>query len=221
MKVDIQKMQIALNRLGGYDTGKPFKAGGWLIATCGRALLAVEADQGEPYSGPKETLVTGALNLIRRNLGSAYLPLSDLRAIAKMPPDIPPCAQCKSVGRIYCAKCSGCGTVDCECDCGHEHERRCDECFGRGSRACRCGWPLHERTKSFLVVNGVAFDASLMGEYLFAVSAERFRFSTPLSNAAWVIGDEGWRLAIMPVNADAQQISESPKLTLEPRDEAA
>ncbi len=37
-----------------------------------------------------------------------------------------------------CKECGGTGEVDCECDCGHEHSRSCDECDGSGRSSSAC-----------------------------------------------------------------------------------
>lgn len=46
------------------------------------------------------------------------------------------CADCKGTKKVECDECDGEGTIYCECECGHEHERECRTCRGDGTVDC-------------------------------------------------------------------------------------
>jgi hypothetical protein len=213
--VDIAKLEIILTRADGYCTGGPFLINGWLIGTCGHGLLAVRSTDGKPYAGESKTLPDGAFNLINVELPAERLPMAKLRSLADIPADRPPCAICKSTGKVFCKSCKGSGEIDCECDeCGNEHTKKCEECVGRGGSPCRCGWQVRKRYKRFIAVGDAAFCASMIGQYLFPLQAETFRSTQPKAEEAWIIGDDDWRIAFMPYRASAADKAAMPRLHL-------
>lgn len=44
----------------------------------------------------------------------------------------PACPMCDGDKGPECKACDGAGRLDCECDCGHEHDKKCDDCDGAG-----------------------------------------------------------------------------------------
>jgi hypothetical protein len=209
MNVDISKMAAVLGRAPhcGDDLRVPFFQGGWLIATNGHAMVAVRADSGEPYKGPKKSIQEGsAVRIIDVPLGEDSLPIASLRAVSVSPPlNLAHCEKCKSVGRIACGKCDGDGETECSCmNCGDDHTARCEACGGTGGPKCDCGWPVCVRAgyPPQIVVGEGTYSAELIGEFLLPVTAETFRFVAPTKTGAWVIGGDDWRVAFMPMRSD-------------------
>ncbi len=208
MNVDIEKMQAVMSRV--QSDHPPFQIDGWLIITCGHALLAVRSDKGEPYSKQPEKLPKSAVNLIESNpLDSIYLSMEGVTSLCPVS-TLSPCPKCGSFGRIKCKECEGTGQVECTCKCGDEHERDCDACYGTGGPVCSCGWKEIPWTpKNFVTIEQTAFNRDLISEYLYPLELpSKFRFNHPGRDGMLVIGDDDWRLAVMPYRA-----SETEKLT--------
>ncbi len=199
MKVDIVKMQKVLDRLHPTKEGlsSPMAIDGWIVATDGHGMLAVSSS--EIGSMAQDKVTSFVRKLIATELSEVRVPMSELRAIATIPDDREPCDKCKSSGTITCLACESSGEVDCECDCWHPHSRPCDKCDGRGGLRCGCGHSPVLRTVDTVFIDGVPFYPALIGEFLYAVTADDFRFTKSNPETGWVIGDDGWRLAVMPL----------------------
>lgn len=218
MNVDIGRMQMILDRNKPSEKMRnPFRHNGWLIATDGHAMLAVKSNEGLPATPAQQKIASGALSLIAAKSTGDVLPMSLLRSITKSPGPPQICDKCKCTGSIKCEKCEGGGSVECTCRCPNLHDKDCPDCSGSGSFDCGCGWTRRVRCRSFLIVEGVVFDADLFSDFLWLIDASEFRFTLPEKEKAWVIGGDDWRLAIMPVKANEVDLNQAVTLSLSPK----
>lgn len=175
----------------------------WTIGTDGRRMLAVRGSLVEPPAeGPDVSHIFAQLDAAT-NLGTVDLP--ELSAFVGAPPEPIACTACKD-GRVKCDECDGTGDIDCECDCGHEHEADCRACDGDGEVDCKacCSWRETVRPDCRVVIGNSVFDKAIVATGL--ADAERTSGTATLLQGGDVgmtalVGD-GWRLVLMPLRDD-------------------
>lgn len=212
----LDKLQAILDRNKPVERmKKPFQVKGWLIATDGHALIAVKSQEGEPANASQQKIAKGALEFIAAKSTGDVLPMSLLRELAKSPGPPRTCGMCENTGSVQCGRCKGGGDVQCTCGCSNMHDMDCPDCNGSGSFSCGCGWSRRVRCRSFLLVEGVAYDAELLGDFLWPIEATEFRFTIPEQGKAWVIGGDDWRIAIIPMKLnDKADMKDAARLSL-------
>jgi hypothetical protein len=108
---------------------------------------------------------------------------------------------------VTCDNCGGDGEVDCECDCGHEHQAQCRDCDGNGDVPCPdCAGGRRQREVTPVVIGASMFDRGLLAEVLRAVPTT----AAPLvwhdgELAASALAGEGWVVLVMPIRRDGRE----------------
>lgn len=201
-----------LQRFCSHEEGRPalqapysFEHAGetWSVGTDGRRMLAICARLVEPRAD-----VPNAAHILTIVDGSTKLGTVDLAALAAFvgaPPEPRICTACKD-GRVKCDQCDGDGGEDCECECGHEHEKVCHACRGAGDLPCvQCaGWRTPVRPDCRVLIGEAVFDRAIVASCL--VDAERTTGTAALvqggeTGMCALVGD-GWRLIFMPLRND-------------------
>ena len=141
--------------------------------------------------------------------------LAELAAFCGAPSEKRDCTSCTN-GRVPCTECDGSGEVECECPCGHEHERGCSDCDGAGHVPCPdCrGWSQRQRAGCRVLIGDAVFDRAVIASCL--VDAERMTGVATLVSAGeeqvHALLGEDWRLVFMPMARNSgYPVSEMPR----------
>lgn len=192
--------------------------GPWTIATDGRILAATRGAFGFPDADLNTPNFEPVL--VMPKSAPRALPLTELRALATpwLAAGLPTCEVCMNSGRIECDKCDGEGFNECECDCGHEHERDCGECKGLGYTDCKqCSFGAKEAREARPVwIGDSLFDLRLFAEVLANIEGDTATFwQDGVERAAHLaIGD--WCVLVMPmrcVGGLGEKYSTAPRIT--------
>ncbi len=114
---------------------------------------------------------------------------------------LPPCHKCNDAKAQTCNQCNGTRTMECECSkCGDEHDTGCDQCDGKGTIECACEYQI--KASMF----GRTINLVLLGKFIKYAPGNTFRIGeTSGPYEALIIGMDDWRIAIMPMHADATE----------------
>lgn len=178
----------------------------WGIGSDGtRMLMLADVDTGRMDDGPN---VANALAPFRGSSREYSIDLATLAAFVGMPTAPEPCTRCDG-GMVICQECHGKRWVDCQCTCGHEHEKECEYCAdsvdGRVLCACQKWRGRHLRK---VMIGDALFDAGLVAASL--ADAERCD-----GTATWVattpdgphmLRGDGWRIVMMPLRIDTPEL---------------
>lgn len=177
-----------------HELREPVRCGEWIVVTEGHVLLAIRgAGDVAPFPARTEESLK---KMLEKPLGDERRPLVELKEFVG-PLELPKrCAICDSTGRIACAKCESSGEIDCEClDCGNEHTRECPFCHGEGGK--KCPNACTNQIVRYGIIGEAVFDLNILAPFLGLVDAETYR-AARFTGAEFIIGDDDWRIAVMP-----------------------
>jgi hypothetical protein len=127
----------------GFDNEPPapwlLKANGreWAMATDGHCAVCVDVALVDGCSEASGRVTQPLAKFLETAVEPRLTTTSAaLSAFAGVGITHPPCDVCNDAREVECLDCDGVGQEDCECDCGHSHERDCTNCNGEGTLTC-------------------------------------------------------------------------------------
>lgn len=165
------------------EISEPFRVGDETVYTNGRVMVAVPAGDDMAEDSEHRVYETTKRMLADIAPDGPTFALDWLRTWCAVP-DVDP----------KCEECGGEGIVECECDCGHEHDAECDICEGVGTTL---------RPYDLVgLIDGVYFDRRL----LFPVIGDAPGESLTITRAehpghAISLVSEDWRGLLMPLRS--------------------
>jgi hypothetical protein len=202
--------RIAKRMYSEKDATGPWTIDGYLCATDGRILCAMQGDYGARPDAPTRLSDTIRRWLAIQQAAPRVVPVARLRAFAEVNVSAEPCARCRGKFTVCCTRCDGNGTVDCECSvCGDEHTATCSECDEDGQMSCP---ECHGREKRIGLLLNSKLNTVLLRDILttlatderdIAISLEPLNFTKRLNDTGFMfrpIGDGvPWVALLMPM----------------------